>query len=57
MFFLAFIVKLREIEGQRVDSGSQLLIVNCRLSIVDCQLSIVDCRLSIIGIDFPEALH
>ena len=36
-------VKLREREGQRVDSGSLL--------------SIIDCRLSIIDIDFPEALH
>ena len=38
-----YIVKLREREGQRVDSGSRLSIVNCRLSIID--------------IDFPEALH
>ena len=29
------IVKLREREGQRVDSGSRLLIVNCRLLIVN----------------------
>ena len=36
-------VKLREREGQRVNSGSRLSIVNCRLSIID--------------IDFPEALH
>ena len=36
-------VKLREREGQRVDSGSRL--------------SIVDCRLLIVDIDFPEALH
>ena len=36
-------VKLREREGQRVDSGSQL--------------SIIDCRLLIVDIDFPEALH
>ena len=37
------IVKLREREGQRVDSESRL--------------SIVDCRLLIIDIDFPDALH
>ena len=37
------IVKLREREGQGVDSGSLL--------------SIVDNRLSIIDIDFPDALH
>ena len=40
-----FGVKLREWEGQRVDSGS-------RLSIVDYRY-----WLSIIDIDFPEALH
>ena len=40
---LRIFVKLREREGQRVDSRSRLSIVNCRLSIID--------------IDFPEALH